>query len=220
LIATQTTTFNIPYRPSYDPTHCSTGTGEWYNPADGRCHNGYNFDITFDFTGENVVLPSQIIFGIAYTIDTTNGSPSGTPDSCFTSTRPACSLNVAYVSNSPSVGTDLNPDALFRDASAYCDGAVTWTGSCTSSASGYDNVGFNTNGPLNVFRQDLGWTGYRLSVEFTSTIAAVGGYLQPINTPEILSTMLVQGVWGYWWFLVIGVILTVAAIVVVRRYGS
>jgi hypothetical protein len=175
LIASETTVEPIPYRPSADPTHCpdntnGNGVGEWYNTADGKCHNGYNFNIIFDFTAlcKTVTLPDQIIFGIAYTI----------PGNGYSSTDigPADSLNVAYVSNPPTVGTDPNPNALFRTASVYCDGSATWTGACSPSYSNYDNVGYSSNGPVNVFRQDLGWatgcgTGVpcRLSVEFTET---------------------------------------------------
>jgi hypothetical protein len=89
----------------------------------------------------------------------------------------------------------------------------------------YDANEFNGHGDLSDFKmyysgadvQGIKAIGYKTGAIPTP---AVGGYLQPINTAEVLSMSLVQGVWGYWWFLVIGVILTVAAVVVLRRYRS
>lgn len=54
---------------------------------------------------------------------------------------------------------------------------------------------------------------------FITSPAAVGGYLQPINTAEVLSSMLVQGVSGYWWLLTIAAIAAVA-VVILRRHRS
>ena len=147
LIATNTTTFNIPYRPSASASCVGDYLGGWM-ANNGLCYHGYVFNISFNFTTQSITLPSQVIFGIAYYSDTFGGPPN-----CNTATRPACSLNLAYVSAAPSIGVDINPDAQFRNATVV-------------GANG--NVGYNIDGQLGVFRQDTGWTGYRLSVEFTA----------------------------------------------------
>src|SRR5258708_8179215 len=65
LIATQTQTFAIPWRPEADPT-CPGGTA--WRASDGNCYNGFAFAIMFDFTGTTV--PNQIIYGVAFNTNT------------------------------------------------------------------------------------------------------------------------------------------------------
>jgi hypothetical protein len=45
----------------------------------------------------------------------------------------------------------------------------------------------------------------------------VGGYLQPINTTQVLSAMLVQGAAGYWWLLAIAAAIVLAIVALKRR---
>ncbi len=144
LLATNTTSFLIPWRPAASPS--CTG-GRWL-ADDNICYNGYAFNITFDMTDPAVTLPDQIIYGIAYNTQTWGYAPIGTPG-------PYNSLNVGLNDASgPSVGTDVNPDAVFwntETAAWYADG-------------GADGVG--------IFRQDTNWTGYVPAVQFTAATPA------------------------------------------------
>jgi hypothetical protein len=137
LIGTVTQTFNIPYRPSANPTNC-TG-GRWYEPSTGSCFNGYASNITFNLGG--LVVPDEIIFGVVYNTSNYGPSPMG-PQACGTNC-PYDSLNVA-LGSTVTVGTNPAPDdAYFNTITAgwYCDGGAGGTGA---------------------FRLDSGcWTGFK-----------------------------------------------------------
>ena len=65
VLATDTQTFNIPYRPSGDSTDCQVAT-EWYDAADSTCYNGFATNIAFNFS-RLVTLPSStVIYGISF----------------------------------------------------------------------------------------------------------------------------------------------------------
>jgi len=75
LIANDTQTFNIPFRPTADNlttppgSNCPGAEGEWYDPTEQACHNGLATNITFNasnFTPANPTLPVALIYGIAY----------------------------------------------------------------------------------------------------------------------------------------------------------
>ena len=124
LLATTTQTFLIPFRPSADPAHCSVapynGT-QWYSAADGKCYNGYAFNIEFDFAALNVTLPDEIVYGVAFNTYTHGAVPIGV-------NGPYSSLNVAVHAEPPTVGTDVEPLAMFVDstwAGNYCDTSTT-----------------------------------------------------------------------------------------------
>ena len=79
LIASDTQTFNIPYRPSADNTICGN-TGQWFNSTNETCYNGFATNITFDasnFTPVNPTLPGTLIYGIAYNTETNGYDPLG-----------------------------------------------------------------------------------------------------------------------------------------------
>lgn len=148
LIASVTQTFAIPYRPSADNTNCTgANAGKWFNGT--TCFNGFANTITFNLGG--VIVPNQVIYGIAYNTSTAGYSPLGTATQCFASSG-GCgydSLNVATTSAPPSVGVNPAPsDAYFATsiASNYCDGGV---------------------GGVGTFRLDAGcWTGLKPAVRF------------------------------------------------------
>ncbi len=120
LIATKPQTFFIPFRPSADPAQCNGGT-QWYSATDGKCYNGYAFNIEFDFAAQNVTLPNEIIFGVAYNTHTHGANPIGV-------NGPYSSLNVAIHTEPPTIGTDVEALAMFVDstwAGNYCDTATT-----------------------------------------------------------------------------------------------
>ena len=133
LLGSVTTSFDIPYRPSWDSVNC-TGAGEtpgtdapfggrWYDPVLGACVHGYAFNITFDFSSLNLTLPDEVIFGVAYNTADHGAVPIGVPG-------PYNSLNVSLDTVPPTVGTDVEPGTVFWDTSYgpfYCDGGAGGT---------------------------------------------------------------------------------------------
>jgi hypothetical protein len=134
LIATVTQTFLIPWRPAADPT-CPGGTA--WRAGDGACYNGFAFTIEFDLWSPALTLPDELIFGVAFNTNTWGYQPIGVPG-------PYESLNVglAVAPPPPSVGSDVEPDALF------------WN---TKTAANYADNGAGGTG---TFRRDTGWTPY------------------------------------------------------------
>jgi hypothetical protein len=110
-IATDTQTFNIPFRPSAaavaTPTLCATGNNwsgfpndgtQWYDAATSNCYYGITYAAVFN-TWTGVTLPSNVTYGIYF--DASSG--------------PAQSLNVE-LSNEPNnvtVGSDTDPGNVF-----------------------------------------------------------------------------------------------------------
>ncbi len=139
LIASKTITTLIPWRPEADTVNCGAGSTKWYSVQDNHCYNGLAFNVTFDFSGMGVLLPDDIVFGLAYNTSSYGANPLGIGG-------PYDSLNFALSgypgdpgSAVPSVGTDVDPNSLF------------WN---TATA------GWLTN-PANVnkFAADTGWAG-------------------------------------------------------------
>ena len=93
LLATDTQTFAIPYRPSssdpsvYSAEGCTAGNGKWYNASDNTCDNGLATNITFDLSAQNVVLPSRVIYGIAYNTSDYGAAPYGDSTACHAAGR-------------------------------------------------------------------------------------------------------------------------------------
>jgi hypothetical protein len=120
LIASDTETFNIPFRPSSAPSSagCADST-EWLDnaataaaygvTADNLCHHGLANNITFNFSSQGVVLPSTVVYGISYNTDHYGPQPTKG------SSNPADSLNVAFTTASAnvSVGSDTVPGDIF-----------------------------------------------------------------------------------------------------------
>jgi hypothetical protein len=108
LLKTQTKTFNIPYRPSKDDTHCTgADVGKWYDAASNTCFNGYATPIRFTFTG--TLFPAHVIVSVAYNTSHYGAAPIGTAP-CSTSPG-GCgydSLNVA-LNPAPSIGAFTQP---------------------------------------------------------------------------------------------------------------
>jgi len=154
VIASETETFNIPYRPSADSnfaTDCaadatqqnvnvSTFNGTWYDsaidPTTGSpygCLNGLIDNITFDFG--HVTLPSSVVYGISYNTSDYGSPAYGDATACH-ATQEGCgydSLNVGMSDEpaSPSVGTDPNPGTIYWEttyAPYYCDSGAAGVG--------------------------------------------------------------------------------------------
>jgi hypothetical protein len=115
LLATQTATFNVPYRPSSSATCYDRGSGTaWYNAPDDTCYHGIAFPIVFDITSLNVQLPDQVVVGISYNTTHFGPNPIGEATACFTTDNncPYDSLNVS-TQGSPTVGSDIDPNSIF-----------------------------------------------------------------------------------------------------------
>jgi len=169
LLASKTQTFNIPYRPSADLTNCTganavTGavganTGKWFDGS--TCFNGFATPITFDFTtGPAVLLPTQVIWTVAYNTSDYGSAPYGSGTACH-STSGGCgydSLNVGtFTSNN--AGTDTDPDGAFQRttfAGFYCD----------NGAGGVGTLRLDTGVPPNCTAGN-DWTGFTPAGELT-----------------------------------------------------
>jgi hypothetical protein len=125
----------------------------WHTP---NGFNGTAFNVTF--TLPNVAVPNQFIYGISFNTQNYGPSPLGVPG-------PYNSLNVGLhdtTTDGPiTVGTDVNPHALFWNTSAagfYTDGGAAGVG---------------------IFRQDTNWTPNTPAIQFVGQQAPAAG-----ATPE------------------------------------
>jgi hypothetical protein len=153
LIATQTQTFDVPYRPSTDSVNC-TG-GRWFDKKQG-CFNGLASNVTFDFSSQNVQLPDNVVYGIAYNTSHFGPNPIGQSVACYTSSGgcPYDSLNIALAPQ-VSVGSKPFPDTVVQNtlvAAFYCDGGAGGVGT------------MRLDSPTNAC-----WGGFVPAVQFTAT---------------------------------------------------
>ncbi|MFL5737516.1 MAG: fibronectin type III domain-containing protein [Actinomycetota bacterium] len=178
-IAQETKSFDIPYRPSADAVNCTgDDAGKWYSATDNQCYNGFATPITFDFSNQDISLPSSVIYGVAYNTTHYGDSPIGESADCYTSSG-GCgydSLNVGVSSTTPTVGTDDDPDGVFQNSSwggAYCDGGTGGTGSFRLDTSPGCWMGFNPDVTFNVVSP--GAPVDLAQVDHNSASLAVGG---------------------------------------------
>lgn len=130
LVLSKNVTFAIPFRPSADGVKCTgANAGKWFNNADKTCYNGFATKITFKLDG--TVLPTNLIWAVAYNTSGYGPAPLGYEAPCNTSVAgcPYDSLNVGTDSfdGQPSAGTDVDPDgAVINSATpaVYCDGGT------------------------------------------------------------------------------------------------
>jgi hypothetical protein len=148
LIATDTQSFAIPYRPSADNTHCTSAAGtlgEWYDATEAACHNGLAVNITFDFSSQHPALPSSLIYGIQYNTSDYGPVPYGHATACAATTA-GCgydSLNVGLSSDATAVtaGSDANPGKLYMNNKfgyEYCDNGAAGAGTFRLDSPGQD----------------------------------------------------------------------------------
>jgi hypothetical protein len=144
LIGTVTQTITIPWRPAADPT-CPGGTA--WRAGDGQCYNGLAFNATFDFSSLGIVLPNNVIVGVAFNTQSYGTTP-------LVVNGPYNSLNVG-VEGAATVGTDDNTDRVF------------WN---TSTAAWYSD-----GGPGGTFREDTNWAPYgTVAIQITAAANTVG----------------------------------------------
>ena len=142
LIGSVTETVTIPWRPEADPANCGVGATKWFSSTDNTCYNGLAFNVTFDLSTIGTV-PNEIIYGIAYNTNTWGAHPIGLPG-------PYESLNVGLNTVAPTVGTDVEPDAVF------------WN---TMTAANY----FDGGPEVGTFRRDANWAPYTPAVSLTAS---------------------------------------------------
>ncbi|HVA03556.1 MAG TPA: hypothetical protein VMU64_07360 [Acidimicrobiales bacterium] len=141
LIATDTQTFAIPFRPSAVPVGYGPGlTGgcgdgaSWYSVAENACYHGLATNITFDFG--HVTLPDKVIYGIAYNTSGYGAHPYGYGTACALDSVTGCgydSLNVLLSQEplNPGVGADPNLGTVYLSTVTpqwYCDNGAGGTG--------------------------------------------------------------------------------------------
>ncbi len=145
LITTKTINANIPFRPSYDAVNCTDPStnvpfgGKWFDAVRGVCTNGYAFNISYDFSLDNLTLPNNVIITLAYNTSVHGYSPIGMPG-------PYDSLNVSLATLSPTTGTDTEP------------GVVFWN---TTHAGFYTDSGASGVG---ILRRDTDWSPFTLAM--------------------------------------------------------
>jgi len=156
LIASRTRSFDIPFRPSSNPECAETVNGQGWG-AD--CFLGLSHVITFDLTG--VVVPDEIVYGVAFNTSDYGYSPIGDGAACAAVQYAGCPydlLNLGVEGDAqPDIGADESPNGAYQYSvfpSAYCDG-----------------------GTASVFRLDDGcWGGFNPLVRFSRFVEEpVGG---------------------------------------------
>ncbi len=180
-LASDTQTFNIPYRPSASPAQCAAGTynwsgypndgSQWYNAADGKCNYGTSYMAVFNFQPQHVTIPGSIVYGIAF--DATSG--------------PGSSLNVMLSNETTaiSVGSDTNAGNLYAAVGSSWNDVGPGEITCQTVTSGFNSYSTapGVNCGLQTPNQD-GTTTDIPQVEFnagSSVSLYPGGPAQPIN---------------------------------------
>lgn len=141
LIQSVTQTFSIPWRPE-----ASLGCGTAWRAANNNCYNGLAFEVSFNLN--NITVPDQLIYGIAFNTNTWGYSPIGKGG-------PYESLNFGLNTVGPTAGSNPLSDTAY------------WN---TQTATNYAD-----KGAVGTFRQDTGWTSYSGAVEFASAPAPEPG---------------------------------------------
>jgi hypothetical protein len=127
VLAQQTATITVPYRPSASSQCTGADAGKWYNSKDRTCYNGLPYLATVNMSSPAVTLPDRVIWSVEYDTTTSGYTPVGSAP-CTTESG-GCgydSLNVGAHSypNAPFAGTDVDEDAVFFNGSMQSG----WTG--------------------------------------------------------------------------------------------
>ena len=127
VVLTTTQDFDLPFRPSYDPTGPCAQQGKtgWWSAGESHCYNGLAHLVTFNLPpGSN--LPDQLIWGISFDTQHYGASPKGVEG-------PYNSLNVGTqtFAGQPVYGQDVESNGVFIDSlssGAYGDGGANGLG--------------------------------------------------------------------------------------------
>lgn len=134
LIATDTQTFFVPYRPSDSPlSQCPKGNEEtWFDPRSETCNHGIASNVTFDLSSQEVTLPNKVIYGISYDSTHYGPKPIGESAACYASSAgcPYDSLNIA-LSEEATIGVHPLEGTIYQQSPyghEYCDGGAAGVG--------------------------------------------------------------------------------------------
>lgn len=136
LLATQTNSVSIPYRPSASAECATKGKpGEWFDKKIAGCLSGVVFKDSYSFAG--LTLPNEVVVGLAYNTQGYGAAPTGVPG-------PENSLGVAMVAGVPRAGANPRGEELFVSSNwpqMYCGSSETLgvfapTGVCPSHYEG------------------------------------------------------------------------------------
>jgi hypothetical protein len=113
-IATETGTFNIPFRPSKSTECQHSMPGGWYEATNHTCHDSFTYNITFsNFTPPDQSLPGTVVYGIAYNTSHNGYHPLGATCALTHGGQcPADSLNIG-LSQNVTAGANAVEDHLF-----------------------------------------------------------------------------------------------------------
>jgi hypothetical protein len=189
LLATDTETQTIPYRPSADPS-CPANGGPavagaaWFNPqavGGGACQNSIGKVLLFNnwtfengFTGSN--LPDNVIWTVAFNTTHYGNSPAGESTTCFQAVKadpqqPGCPYDSLNVGDNGNPG-GLNPNSHITNA-PYAGTDTDPNGAFLSSTSGgaYCDGGTAGTGFLRLDTNTTNdcWLGFRPLGEIITT---------------------------------------------------
>jgi hypothetical protein len=171
LISSVTNTFNIPFRPTADPTCLGADLGKWKDST-GACNNGIAHNVVYNLAGRGVSLPDRAIISIAFDTTSYGQNPHGIGAACFATSQGCAydSLNMGLNSHggipgpAPSVGTTPRPEDAYVNYAPgfggnYCDGGTGGVGTFR-----LDNC---TPGPGD-------WTGFQPAISIDATPGPTG----------------------------------------------
>lgn len=131
VIARNTRTFAVAYRPSASPQCTGEDEGKWYNAQDRTCYNGVPQTVTTRFAGQ--ALGDQVFWSVAFSTSGYGPIPQGYDQPCSSS-----SGGCAY--DSLNVGVFSFPHAPYSGADVS-EGQVLRNGAVESGWSGYRPLG-------------------------------------------------------------------------------
>lgn len=114
LLATKTQTFDMPYRPSVDPT--CVPAGYWRRP-DGVCAGSMAFHVKFDLRSLKASVPNSFYYELSMNTNSGGPEPIGV-------VGPYDTINVGVydtATNPPTVGTDPMPGSVRWDGVEEAD---------------------------------------------------------------------------------------------------
>lgn len=120
LLGSETVNAVIPYRPAADP-NCSGGG--WSPNGGANCYSGFAFNVAFDFTSTMVIVPNQIVFGLAFDTQSYGLNPLGVDG-------PYNSLNFG-LGDPPTIGSNVYGSSAYWNttfAPFYGDAGAGGTG--------------------------------------------------------------------------------------------
>ncbi len=173
-LATDTQTFNIPFRPS---SGGCTDTTAWFDATTNACYHGLLTPVTFNFSSQDFVLPSTLVYGIEFNTADYGPVPTHNESGFYNSLNVGLSTEPTNVT----VGSDTEPGNVFVAGTQGDIGPGEIT--CSTLGAGFAQYPTaSCDGGL----QGLGTTYNVPAVQFNVTNPVPpdlypGGAAQPIN---------------------------------------